>query len=243
MSTIMLAAAHADGGGHGFGDGDDVAGAGVGGGVFHGAFFDLGDAGGYGDDDAGADAQGVVVHLADKVAQHRLGDIEVGDDAVFHRADGGDVAGGAAQHAFGFVANGTDLAGLGVESHDRGFTEDNALVFDVNERVGGAQIDADVVGEVAEERRHVCGFRGESGCAVWCASHAIGVPRGCQKVKARTTLGLSRLGVSRLCKGYLGAGGLGEGGVSVDDSYARVMVFSLRAVPSRLVANMCRQKI
>jgi len=43
----------ADRGGHGLGNGDDVAGAGVEGGVFDGAFLDLRDAGRDGDDDAG----------------------------------------------------------------------------------------------------------------------------------------------------------------------------------------------
>src|SRR5690606_35306147 len=145
--------AHADGGGHGFGDHVHVAGAGVGGGVLDGAALDLGDAGGDGDDDAGGDAQGVVVRLADEVFQHRLGDVEVGDDAVLHRADGGDVAGRAAEHAFGLVADGADLAALGVQGDDGGFAEHDALVFDVNEGVGGAEVDADVVGEVAEKGR------------------------------------------------------------------------------------------
>src|SRR5258708_7940857 len=87
--------AAAAGGGHGLEDGDDLAGAGVRGGFLHGALLDLGDAARNGDDDAGRHDLGIVVHLLDEVAEHRLGDVEVGDDAVLHRADGGDVAGGA----------------------------------------------------------------------------------------------------------------------------------------------------
>ena len=135
------------------GDGDDVARAGVHGGVLHRALLHLGDAGGDRDDDAGADAQGVVVHLADEVTEHGLRDIEVRDDAILHGTDGGDVAGGAPQHAFGLVPNGADLAGGGVKGDDGRFTQDDATVLQVDESVGRAQIDADVVGEVIEQVR------------------------------------------------------------------------------------------
>jgi hypothetical protein len=50
-----------------------------------------------------------VMHLADEVLDHLLGDFEVGDDAVAHRADRLDVAGRAAQHHLGLVADGQDL--------------------------------------------------------------------------------------------------------------------------------------
>ncbi len=108
------------------------------GGVFYGAFFDLGDARGNRDHDTRGDAQGVVVHLPDKVAQHLLGDVEIGDHTVLHGADSGDVAGGAPEHLFGFFADGADLTGDGVQGHHAGLAEDDALVLDVNERVGGA---------------------------------------------------------------------------------------------------------
>ena len=50
-----------------------------------------------------------LVRLADEVAEHPLGRLEVGDDAVAHRLDRGDVAGRAAEHLLGFVADGFDL--------------------------------------------------------------------------------------------------------------------------------------
>ena len=130
--------ADSDGGGHGLGDGDHIACAGMERGVFHGAFFDLGDAGGDGDDDAGVYAEGAVADLADEVAEHRLGDVEVGDDAVLHRADGGDVAWGAPEHAFGFVADSADLAGVGVDGDHGRFAHDDAFILRVNEGVGRA---------------------------------------------------------------------------------------------------------
>ena len=49
------------------------------------------------------------MHLADEVLDHLLGDFEVGDDAVAHRADRFDVAGRAAQHHLGVVADRENL--------------------------------------------------------------------------------------------------------------------------------------
>jgi hypothetical protein len=98
--------------------------------------------------------------LLDEVAQHRLGDVEVGDDAVLHRADGGDVAWGAAEHLLGFVADGQDLAGGGVDRDDGRLAQHDALVLDVDEGVGGAQVDADVVGEKSQQLVEHCGGGG-----------------------------------------------------------------------------------
>ena len=65
------------------------------GGFAHRAFFDLGDAERHADDDAGPHQGAAVVNFVDEVAQHRLGDFEVGDDAVLERPDGDDAAGSA----------------------------------------------------------------------------------------------------------------------------------------------------
>ena len=50
--------------------------------------------------------------LLDEVAQHRLGDDVVGDDAVLHRPDGGDVARRAADHLACLFADGDDVVVL-----------------------------------------------------------------------------------------------------------------------------------
>ncbi len=49
------------------------------------------------------------MHLADEVLDHLFRDFEIGDDAVAHRADRFDVAGRAAQHHLGVVADGADV--------------------------------------------------------------------------------------------------------------------------------------
>jgi hypothetical protein len=48
------------------------------------------------------------VHHLDELLEHLLGDREVGNHAVFHGADGFDVAGHLAQHGLGFLAHGLD---------------------------------------------------------------------------------------------------------------------------------------
>ena len=87
----------------------------------------------------------------DEVPEHGFGYFEVGDDAVLEWADGDDVARGAAEHAFGVVAYGEDFAGAAFDGDDRGFAEDDAGILDVDEGIGGAEVDADVIGEPAEE--------------------------------------------------------------------------------------------
>ena len=91
----------------------------------------------------------------DEVAQHRLGDFEVGDDTVFERADGDDAPRRAAEHPFGFSANGKHfLAAAPVTLLHRdygGFVANDPLVFYVDQSVGCPEINGQVVGENAEK--------------------------------------------------------------------------------------------
>src|SRR5919204_477412 len=97
----------------------------------------------------------VLVHLLDEVAQHLLGHVEVGDDAVLQRADGRDRARRAAEHALGLDADGVHLAGARVDRDHAGLGEHDAAAADVDEGVGGPEIDRHVAatetGQVAEE--------------------------------------------------------------------------------------------
>ena len=157
MSMIMLPAASctgrpdADGRRHGFLDEMDLARPGVGGAFLDGAFLDLRDARGHRDDHARADHLAAVVDLRDEVPQHRLGDLEVGDDAVLERADGDDVGRGAPEHALGLVADGEDHVGASLDGDDAGLAQDDAVVLDVDEGVGGAEVDPDIVREHPHE--------------------------------------------------------------------------------------------
>jgi hypothetical protein len=88
--------------------------------------------------------EAVLVHLLDEVAEHLLGDVEVGDDAVLERADRGDRAGRAPEHALGLDPDRVDVTGALVDRDDRGFGEDDAAPAHVDERVGGAEVDGHV---------------------------------------------------------------------------------------------------
>jgi hypothetical protein len=63
--------------------------------------------------------EAVLVHLLDEVAEHLLGDVEVGDDAVLERADRGDRARRAAEHPLRLDADRVHLAGALVDRDDR----------------------------------------------------------------------------------------------------------------------------
>jgi hypothetical protein len=83
------------------------------------------------------------MHHLDELLDHLLGDDEIGDHAVLHRADGFDISGHLAQHGLGLAAHGLDhLLAMGspfmANSHHRGFVQNNALVARKNECVRGA---------------------------------------------------------------------------------------------------------
>jgi hypothetical protein len=114
--------------------------------------FHLGGAAGHADDDAGAGLQdGPGMDHLDELLEHLLGDGEVGDHAVLHRADRLDVAGHLAQHGLGLVADGLDRllalrAAFVADRNDRRLIQDNALVAYEDQGVGGAQVDGQVRG-------------------------------------------------------------------------------------------------
>src|SRR6266850_1488082 len=151
----------ADGGSHGLLDQIHLARAGANRRFPDRAALYLSRAAGHADDDAGGGReQLVVMHFLDELLEHLLGDGEVGDHAVLHRPDGDDVAGGLAQHHLDFLADRLDgllAAGarLLADGAHRGLVQDNALAPHVDERVGGAEVDGQVVGKVAaQESEH-----------------------------------------------------------------------------------------
>ena len=138
---------------------DDVhrlAGAGVLGGVLHGALLDAGDAGRHADDHPRL-APLAGVHLLDEVAQHLLAHLEVGDHAVLERPDGLDVVGRAAHHPLGLEPDRDGTAVVDVDRHDRGLVEHDALAADVDQCVGGAEVDREVATQA--ERIVTCHVR------------------------------------------------------------------------------------
>jgi hypothetical protein len=134
----------ADGRHHGLFDQVHFTGFGAIRGVHDGALFHLGDLAGHADDNARMHQHFAAVRLLNEVIQHALGDLEVGDDAVFHGLDGDDVAGSAAQHLLGFLAHGFHFAGVFVERDDGGFVDYNALALGEHQRVRGAQVNGQI---------------------------------------------------------------------------------------------------
>src|SRR5262245_122960 len=102
------------------------------------------------------------MHLLDELLQHLLGYGEVGDDAVFHRPDHIDVPWRFAEHLLGFLADGLDRAfavwsTFLADGDDRWLVEHDSFAAHVDQRVRGAEIDREVVGEVsAQKSEHGC---------------------------------------------------------------------------------------
>ena len=121
-------------------------------GVPHGPLLHLGDTRGDPDQHPRPGDAGVsVVHLLDEVMNHLLGDVEVADHPVAQGPDGDDVGGSAANHAFRLGADGEHPLGPRVHGDDARLADDDPPVTHRDERVGGAEVDADVVGEQAEQ--------------------------------------------------------------------------------------------
>jgi hypothetical protein len=78
-----------------------------------------------------------------KLADHLLRHQEVGDDAVLQGAQRAQVVRRAAQHALGLETHAGDGA-VGVQRSDGGLVEHDALAPDRDDRVGGAEIHADM---------------------------------------------------------------------------------------------------
>ena len=95
------------------------------------------------------------MHLLDEVLQHLFGDVEVGDDTILHGTDCRNVAGSTPQHQLGRMANCGHrfgiTAALLTDGNHRGLIQHNAFALDVNQRVGGTQIDRQIVGKQASE--------------------------------------------------------------------------------------------
>ena len=154
----------ADGCGHGLLDEVGLARTGLDGGLEHGALLDGGDAGGHAHDDARARGPGIALltRLVDEVAKHGLGHIEVGDDAVLERTDGDDVAGRAAEHAFGLDTDSQDALVVLIDCDDGGLADDDALAAHGDEGVGCTEVDRQIAVVLTEkhihQRKQVCSY-------------------------------------------------------------------------------------
>ena len=114
------------------------------------ALLDAGHAGGHAHDDARV-REAVLVHLLDEVPEHLLGHVEVRDDAVLERPDRRDRARRPAEHSLRLDADGVDIACPLVDRDDGRLRENDPPPADVDQGVGGAEVDSHVA---AAEPRH-----------------------------------------------------------------------------------------
>ena len=119
----------------------NFAGLGAISGIHDRALFYLRDFRRHADHDPRMDQHFAVMRLLDEVVQHLLGDLEVGDDPVFHRLDGYDIAGRTAQHLFRLFAHGFHFAGILVDGHDRRLVYHNAFAARIHQRIRSSEID------------------------------------------------------------------------------------------------------
>src|SRR5207253_998487 len=123
-------------------------------GVEHRAALNVGHTSSVAHHDDGPEQRVLPGDLADEVAQHRLGDEVVGDDAVAHRTADDDAAWRSPEHLSGVRAYGDNTVVCSRVGHHRRLVEDNALALDVHQHVGCAKIYADVL------RKHHAGTAG-----------------------------------------------------------------------------------
>jgi hypothetical protein len=93
-----------------------------------------------------------VQHPLDEVLQHLLGDREIGDDAVFHRPDRGDVAGCASSICL--AAGRPPDHALAVRSAVLADRDDRRLVHDAfpAHRSYGPEVDRKIVRKILQKR-------------------------------------------------------------------------------------------
>ena len=120
-----------------------------------------------------------VVHPANKILDHLLGDFEVGDDAVAQRANGFDITRGAAEHQLGFLANRQHLLAAAMLPHgdDGGLVQHDAAAGHIDQRVGRAEVDSQILAEKAENggehgaSQYLCAQNGCSAAMYSRAAH------------------------------------------------------------------------
>ena len=156
--------AGADRGRHRLVDQVHLAGPGALGGLADRAAFDLGRAIGHANQHSRAGTEVArLVRLANKVLQHLLGNREVGDNAVLQRPDCRDIARGPAQHVLGIGADGFDEAAASTRvlaNRDDGrLVEHNTVATRVDQRVGRAEVDRQVIGKITQNVLEHVGIR------------------------------------------------------------------------------------
>lgn len=106
------------------------------------------------------------MHFTDKVLKHLLCHGEVGNNTIFHRADGGNIAWRATEHTFGVGANrchAAHVARLADSDYGR-FIENDATTAYINQCVGRTQVDRQIAGKQPPQTfEHGCCYLVQTG--------------------------------------------------------------------------------
>src|SRR3989344_2210178 len=86
--------------------------------------------------------------IGSEIREHLFRNLKVGYHSVHQRPNCFNMAWGSAQHVLGFDTYRQNLTGFNIDRHHRGLVDDNAVAFEINQSVGGAQVYADVVGNI-----------------------------------------------------------------------------------------------
>jgi hypothetical protein len=109
--------------------------------VAHGALLNASHTCGHRNHDFGTKQVEAPGDEADEVPQHRFGGQVIRDYAVSHRPDHADGARCAALHGACLGADRDDGVVPVMSCHNRGLVDDDAVAFDIDQGVGGAEID------------------------------------------------------------------------------------------------------
>src|SRR5882724_339092 len=140
----------ADGSRHGFFDQKDLRCFSAVRRVLDSSALHLRNTGGNADNDARTHKTPSVLRLPDEVLKHLLGDFEIRDHTVLHRADGHNIDRCATEHLLCVSADGLDAIVYLIYSDDRGFIDHDTSPLSVHERVRGSEIN----GQIAGTERH-----------------------------------------------------------------------------------------
>jgi len=119
--------------------------------LLDGTLLDTGDAARDADDDPRV-REPVLVHLLDEVAEHLLGDVEVGDHAVLQRPDRGDRARRAAEHRFASTPTAMHLARPLVDRDHGRLVQHDAAASELDQRICGTEVDGHVAASEPSHR-------------------------------------------------------------------------------------------
>src|ERR1700690_1637512 len=95
------------------------------------------------------------MNFVDEVLKHFLGIRKIGDDAILHGSHGCDVRRRSSEHLLRlYTDSNNDLAAATrfvLHGDDGGFVEYDSARLDVNQGIGGAQVDRQVTGKMTAE--------------------------------------------------------------------------------------------